>query len=187
MDTTPVSLLKRVQHQGRPEDWNRLVDLCSPLLYGWARRKGLPEPDAADLVQDVFALLLHKLPEFHYDPSRTFRGWLKQVALNKLYETQRRRRPPRPVPQAILEGASPGDEPDPFWELDYRQELVRRALEIMQSQFQPRTWQACWEHVVSGRSAAEVAADLGMSPGAVYVAKSRVLRRLRQELEGLLD
>src|SRR5581483_587247 len=76
---------------------------------------------------------------------------------------------------------------DPFWEHEYRQKLVARALELMRAEFQPTTWRACWEHVVSNRPAAEVAAELGMTVGAVYVAKGRVLRRLREELAGLWE
>ena len=78
-------------------------------------------------------------------------------------------------------------ETDPFDEVEYRQQLVRRALQIMQAEFETTTWKACWEFVVSGRPAAEVAAELGVSVDVVYGAKSRVLRRLRQELDGLLD
>jgi RNA polymerase sigma-70 factor (ECF subfamily) len=76
---------------------------------------------------------------------------------------------------------------DSFSEVEYRQQLVARALELMQAEFQPTTWKACWEFVVAGRPAAEVGRQLGISENAVHLAKGRVLRRLRQELEGLLD
>ena len=79
------------------------------------------------------------------------------------------------------------DNADLLGETEYRQMLIRRALQIMQDEFQPATWRACWEYVVEERPAAEVAAKLGVSVGTVYVAKSRVLSRLRQELSGLLD
>jgi RNA polymerase sigma-70 factor (ECF subfamily) len=87
---------------------------------------------------------------------------------------------------AVAELVSP-DAAAEFWETDYRRHVVARAMESMQSDFQPTTWKACWEFVVSGRSAAEVAAELGISRGAVYAAKFRVLTRLRQELDGVLD
>jgi RNA polymerase sigma-70 factor (ECF subfamily) len=80
--------------------------------------------------------------------------------------------------------------PDPaaaFEEAEYRDFLVARALRLMQADFQPTTWKACWEHGVCGRPAHEVAAELGISESSVYVAKCRVLRRLRVELDGLLD
>lgn len=183
---TPVSLLMRVQREGRAEDWARLVNLLSPLLYDWSRRMGLSENDAADLVQEVFAVLVTKLPEFQYDPQKTFRGWLRTVGRNKWRE-MRRRRSETPTGTEELNALAAADDPDPYWDVEFREHLAARALEIMRSQFQPTTWRACWEHVVSGRTAAEVARELGISEGAVYVAKSRVLRRLRRELQGLLD
>ncbi len=84
------------------------------------------------------------------------------------------------------EPSGPGDA-EGAWEAEYRELLVARALELMQDEFQPATWKACWEVVVAGRPAAEVAAELGLTIGAVYAAKSRVLRRLRRELDGLLE
>lgn len=188
MDATPVSLLERIRTQGDQEAWTRMVDLTTPLLFYWARRVGLQRHDAADLVQDVLALLVQKLPEFEYDPRRSFRSWLKTVTLNK-WSDRRRRLSATELAEGdrrLVELAAPENN-DAFWEVEYRKHLVARALEIMQSEFHPTTWKACWEHVVSGRSAAEVAAELGLTPGAVYVAKSRVLRRLRQELAGLMD
>jgi RNA polymerase sigma-70 factor (ECF subfamily) len=86
-----------------------------------------------------------------------------------------------------LVGLAAPDPLEDFWEADYRRHLVGQALQLMQADFQPTTWKACWEHAVAGRSAAEVAAELGMTPGAVRAAKFRVLSRLRQELAGLLE
>jgi RNA polymerase sigma-70 factor (ECF subfamily) len=186
MEQTPVSLLQRLRQPDEKQAWDRFVELYTPLLLYWARRLGLQEPDAADLVQEVLTLLVRKLPEFSYDPQRSFRGWLRQVTLNKWREKQRRA-------AAVREQGTPPDDlagPDSVeagWEDEYRQYLVRRALELMQREFQPTTWKACWEMVVSGRPAAEVAAELNLSAGAVRAAKFRVLARLRQELEGLLD
>jgi RNA polymerase sigma-70 factor (ECF subfamily) len=188
MHTTSLSLLKRLRQPAEQDAWARFVQLYTPLLFYWARRLGLGEPDAADLVQDVFTTLVQKLPEFRYDPHRGFRNWLRTVTLNK-WRDRARRRVPVAVggdPAALAELAAPEDS-DAFGEAEYRQQLVNRALQQMQAEFAPRTWKACWEHVVTGRPAAEVAAELGISVGAVYVAKSRVMCRLRQELEGLLD
>ena len=99
-----------------------------------------------------------------------------------------RRRAELPVERgaAVADLADP-DPAEAFWEAEYRQHLVGRALTLMQAEFQPATWKACWETVVAGRPAAEVAAELGIGVGAVYMAKSRVLSRLRHELAGLLD
>jgi RNA polymerase sigma-70 factor (ECF subfamily) len=187
MHATPVSLLERLRRPSEPGAWDRFVELYTPLLYYWARRMGLQEPDAADLVQEVFTILLQKLPEFTYDADKSFRAWLRTITLNKWRAKQRRAGTRREEGDEALAGLSGPDAAEALWEAEYRQQLVRRALEIMQGEFQPATWKACWAVVVEGRPAAEVAAELGLSPGAVRSAKFRVLSRLREELEGMLD
>jgi RNA polymerase sigma-70 factor (ECF subfamily) len=161
--------------------------LYTPLLYYWARRLGLQEPDAADLVQDVFLQLARKLPQFTHDRKNSFRSWLRTVLLNQWRTSRRRPHLPVQGDPAALDDAAAANDVDAFSEAEYQHYLAQRALRLMQAQFQPTTWQACWKQVVEGRSAAEVAAELGISEGAAYVAKCRVLRRLRQELDGLLE
>ncbi len=188
MHTTPVSLLERLRSPGEEDAWERFVQLYTPLLVHWARRLGLQGPDAADLVQDVFAVLVQKLPEFRYNPGKRFRGWLWTVTLNCHRERLRRQQAPvQPGdPEALSQAATP-DVTEEVAEEEYRQYLTRRAMELMQAEFQPATWRAFWECVVNERSAAEIGAELGLTENAVYLAKGRVLRRLRKELEGLLD
>jgi RNA polymerase sigma-70 factor (ECF subfamily) len=188
MHTTPLSLLERVRNPGDNQAWGRFVEMYTPLLYYWARRTGLQESDAADLIQDVFAVLVSKLPAFVYDRSRSFRGWLRTILHNK-WRDRERRLAAAPDLRDIHDLTILADplETNDFWDVEYRQHLVGRALELMQREFQPATWRACWEVVVSGRSPADVAAELGMTVDAVYTAKSRVLRRLRQELAMLID
>jgi RNA polymerase sigma-70 factor (ECF subfamily) len=188
MHTTSVSLLERLRRPDAHAAWVRFVQLYTPLLFHWARRLGLQEPDAADLVQDVFTTLVRKLPEFTYDRQGSFRSWLHRVFLNKWHEA--RRRPGGRPPSAERVGLSDVVSPDnvaAFGEAEFRHHLLMRALGLMRADFKPTTWKACWEHVVCGRPAAEVARELGITVNAVYLAKSRVLRRLRQELEGFLD
>src|SRR5208337_5600860 len=110
--------------------WDRFVLLYTPLIYSWARRVGLQEADAADLVQDVLTTLLQKLPEFTYDRHRSFRAWLKTVTLNKWRDRCRRlaARPHEVTGRQHLDVAEPDDE-DSFAEPAYRQQLVARALE----------------------------------------------------------
>jgi len=187
MNSTPPSLLERMRRPTDQEAWNRFVQLYSPLLYRWARRMGLAGQDADDFLQEVFTLLVRKLPEFQYDPRKRFRNWLWTVALNKFREHQRS----RPVPQhqageEVL-AQLPAQDDEAIGEVEYREYLVRRALELMQAEFNPTTWKAFWECVTANRPAAEVGGELGLTVDAVYAAKSRVLRRLREELEGLLD
>jgi RNA polymerase sigma-70 factor (ECF subfamily) len=148
----------------------------------------LQSQDAADLVQEVFAVLVRKLPEFVYDRRQSFRRWLHTVTRNKWRDACRRRGVlPRESGADGLEEVATPDGADALAEAEYRQHLVRRALEVMQADFEPATWKACWEFVVNGRPAADIARELGISANAVHLAKGRVLRRLRTELEGLLD
>ena len=188
MHTTSISLLERLRQPGERLAWDRFVELYTPLLYHWARRFGLSGADAADFVQDVFTVLLGELPRFLYDPARRFRGWLWTVTVNKWRERQRRQ---GAVPQQAAGGAqdvaSPVDPIADFDEAEYRKYIVDRALQLMRADFQAATWKAFWEYVVVGRPAPEVAAELGITVNAVHLAKSRVLRRLRHELQGLLD
>jgi RNA polymerase sigma-70 factor (ECF subfamily) len=161
--------------------------LYAPLLYHWGRQLGLLPEDVADLVQDVFTTLVRKLPTFTYRPGQSFRGWLHTVVRNR-WRDRCRRSAAAPVFQG---GPLPDVEaPDPttaFAEVEYRRHLVQQALRLIEAEFEPITWQACHEYLVHGRPAAEVARELGITPNAVYLAKVRVLARLRRDLDGLLD
>lgn len=188
MDSTSVSLLRRLHTDEKEIAWERFVELYAPLIYHWTLRAGLPNDDAADCVQDVLTLLVDKLPTFSYDPKKSFRAWLRTVTLNKCRDTLRRSAtlaqsatPLKPEDAVVADGV------ELFTDQEYHRSLVHRALELMQREFEPKTWQACWEQVVSGDSASVVAQRLGMTENAVYLAKSRVLRRLRNELDGLMD
>ena len=177
---TPASLLERLRQPAAPAAWNRFVELYTPVLYAWTRRLGLQPADAADLVQDVFTILVQKLPTFQYDKQKSFHAWLKTVLVNRWRDKLR-----RPVEVPAGAGLVAPDE-DALSETEYRRHVVRRALQLMQSDFKPATWRACWEFVVTGKPAEVVARELGLTINAVYLAKSRVLRRLREELHGLL-
>jgi RNA polymerase sigma-70 factor (ECF subfamily) len=188
MHTTPISLLERLRQPGDATAWASFVELYTPVLYAWTRRLGLQAQDAADLVQEIFTVLVQRLPEFQYDRQQSFRKWLHTVTLNKWRDLCRRRAVlPRPQGGDNMDELAERAAPDALEETEYRQHLVSRALEIMQTDFEAVTWKACWEFVVQGRPAQQVARELGLSVNAVYLAKGRVLRRLRAELEGLLD
>jgi RNA polymerase sigma-70 factor (ECF subfamily) len=185
MPSTPLSLLERLR---RPQDgaaWSQFVRLYTPLLFRWARGAGLSEADAADLLQDVFTTLLREMPRFVYQPGKSFRAWMRTLLLNR-WRTLQRRRSPRLLPSEELDGI-PGPDPDLPDEAEERRELVRRALALIQRDFEPATWQAFRQAVLLGRRPAEVAAELGLTVNAVYLARSRVLRRLREELDGLIE
>ena len=187
MESTHPSLLDQLQQPGDQRAWERFARLYTPLILKWARRLGLRRHDASDLVQEVFAVLVRKLPEFHYDQHKSFRAWLRTVVLNKWHDL--RRRPSLPVQRdyTLLSQLPGPDSAEVFEKVEYEQYLVRRAMKMIQGDFHPTTWQAFLEHGVQGRSAAAVGAELGLSAGAVYSASFRVIDRMRQVLQGLLD
>jgi RNA polymerase sigma-70 factor (ECF subfamily) len=185
MHTTSASLLARVRQLGDVDAWERFVRAYSPVLYGWAKHMGLRHDDAVDLVQDVFAVLVQKLPEFDYDAHKRFRGWLWTVTRRRWIE--RRRKAVLPLDP----GRNPDDLPaaaeePPLVEADFRAHLLRHVVPTMRGNFQESTWRAFWKHVVEGRSVAEVAAEEGLSVAAVYKAKLRVTAHLHKELADLV-
>lgn len=185
-NTTSISLLERLRQPEPHEAWTHFVQLYTPLLWYWAAKLGLQDQDAADLVQDVFVRLFQKLPEFQYDRHKSFRTWLQTVTQN-IWRDKCRERRKAGRPEGDLAEVSVPDSALEIEEAEYRQRLVGRALELMQTDFHPTTWQAFWGCTVLNRPAAEMAQELGISTASVYVAKSRVLARLRRELADLLD
>lgn len=193
---TRVTLLARIRDGRDAEAWREFVHLYGPVVYRFARNRGLQDADAADLMQDVLRSVARNAHRMEYDPKRgTFRGWLYTVTRNKIYNflsAQRNR--PRGSGDADANerlDATParddGTGPDAEWEKEYQRRLSARAMERVKNEFQPATWQAFWETAVEGKGAAEVGAGLNMTAGAVYVAKSRVLARLRDEVRKLMD
>ena len=162
--------------------------MYAPLIFYWGRKQGLNATDAADLVQDVLSTLVLKLPAFEYDATQRFRGWLWTVTVNRARDMHRRQAVrPTDGMDATMQLASGPSETEAFDEAEYRGFVCKRALEVMQSEFPARQWQACWQLVVDGRRGREIAKDLGISESAVYVAKCRIMKRLREELAGLFD
>ncbi len=192
-DATSLSLLYRLK-ANESAAWDRLVLLYAPLVYHWCRKLALPDQDAADVFQDVFQSLAAKISTFRKEqPGDTFRGWLRTITHNKVYDHFRRQgREPQAAGgteanirfsrlEAIEQPTDANDEEQAY------QQLVRRALELIREDFTPRTWQAFWRVAVDGQRPVDIAEELKMRPGAVRVAKSRVLQRLRQELGELLE
>jgi RNA polymerase sigma-70 factor (ECF subfamily) len=190
---TSVSLLERAQ-EGQPVAWSRLLELYTPLVLWWCRGRGLPPHDAEDIVSEVFAALLARLGDFHRQRAGSFRAWLRCITHNKVSDFYRRRQ--RELAQGAggseaLERlhelpADPGEE-SPVNEDEERSILSHRAIELVQWEFEPRTWEIAMRVAVRGQRPNDVAEEFGVSVGAVYSAKSRVLTRLRSELKGLVE
>ena len=187
MNTTSESLLIRLRSAHDYQAWSRFVELYTPLLFFWARKTGLQASDASDLVQDVLTVVHQKMPDFEYDSGRSFRGWLRTVTLNKHREHLRRKTLDySDATQSALVNI-PKNDAGTTWDLNYQQALVGRAMELLKPEFQEPTWNALREYVLSGRSANEVAEASGLSVWTIYAAKSRLMSRLREELDGLLE
>ena len=187
---TSLSLLERARSRD-PMAWQKLVQLYSPLAFSWARRAGLGDADAADLVQEVWQSVAAALDRFRRDGAgATFRGWLWTITRNKLNDHFRTR---RGKPEAaggteakqMLEAVPEQEPADEAGSEGHG--LLHRTLELIRPEFEERTWRAFWGVTVEGRSAADVGEALGMAANAVHQARFRVLRRLREEMAGLVE
>lgn len=190
VESTSESLLFRLKSPENAEAWSRFADLYTPLIFYWARKNGLGPHDAADLVQEVMTLVFQKIPEFQYDSRRSFRGWLRKVTLNKHRERLRKKSLTiEEVGQSELVNLPQNGHADAAtqtWDQDYPKQLVSTAIDLMRREFAPKTWVALREFVTSDRGAAEIAKEHGVSAWTIYAAKSRLMKRLRQDLDGLL-
>ena len=191
--STSVTLLERVRSRDQ-DAWQRLLHLYTPLVAYWCRHGGVHAQDAEDVCQEVFQAVAVGLEGFRREHAgETFRGWLRGITRHKILDYFRRRRQPQAEggtdAQRRLAGVAQAETPLPDTD-DPEEELTRlyhRALELVRSEFEARTWQAFWRAAVDGHATDIIATDLGMSAVAVRKAKSRVLRRLREESRGLLD
>ncbi len=189
MDTTQQSLLGRLQ-QAQPyqvETWNRFVAIYAPLLDEWTRRLGVPVTDRSDVVQDTLVKLLTSIASFRVTDQGSFRGWLFTVMRNSWMDSLRKRHPPTADFSAQLSNWA---EPDPgviSEQTEYRQYLLRRVHDLVTADFPLISQQAFQQYVMEGKPASFVAKSLGLSTNAVYLIRVRILRRIREELAGLLD
>jgi RNA polymerase sigma-70 factor, ECF subfamily len=186
--STSVSLLERAKAQDAAA-WDRIVDLYGPMVYGWCRREGLQEADALDVGQEVFRSVYSHLAGFRRDrPGDTFRGWLRTITRNKILDARRGRNRPVGGGEAVaLLAQLPATPPDPAEEDSERTAILRRAVELVRDDVEPRTWTAFWQVAIEERPVDEVAAALGISTNAVYLAKSRTLRRLNDLFGEIVD
>jgi RNA polymerase sigma-70 factor (ECF subfamily) len=189
---TSPTLLVRMRDPHDRAAWEEFVDRYGPVVYGYGRKQGLQDADAADLTQCVFRRVAAAMSTFAYDPQAgSFRGWLFTIVRNQLRNL--RRQPGGLCPatgdsatQQLLE-AQPAPEESAVWEESCEVQLFRWAARQVQNQFRPATWQAFWQTAVEDRPPAEVAQELALSVAAVYMAKSRVMARLREVIHQVQD
>jgi RNA polymerase sigma-70 factor (ECF subfamily) len=189
---TSPSLLERAKADDAAA-WDRLVALYAPLVLAWCRRWDLQSQDIADIFQEVFQAVAAHLAGFKKTKrTDTFRGWLRTITRNKVHDHFRRLgREPAAVGGTEAQHrlaqlpAAAAHEDERQSERRADQRLFYRGLDLIRGEFAERTWQAFWRTAVEGRAHQDVADELGMTPGAVRVAKCRVLQRLRAELGDL--
>ena len=195
--STRATLLYRVRALDDQTAWNEFVERYTPLIYGWCVRQGLQSNDAADVTQDVLARLVKAMHAFEYNASRgSFRGWLKTVTNNAVTDLirvygkgDRRGSGDSQIAQKLnfVAAKETVNELIRALESQHEQEVLALASARVQSRVQPHTWQAYFQTAVQQRPSNEVAAELGMPISEVYVAKSRVIRRLKKEVATLMD
>jgi RNA polymerase sigma-70 factor (ECF subfamily) len=194
MIETSLSLLELAGRNGDAKAWRRLEEIYAPLLRSWLRRQGVSDTDADDLVQEVLLAVSRSLPQFeHVGRAGAFRSWLRRTLVFRLRDFWRSR-DYRPVAPG---GTSWGERLDQLaddgtalsreWDRAHDEFAMSRLLEQVRPRFEARTWEAFRRQVLEGERADRVAAELGLSLNSVYVARSRVLKTLRQEAAGLID
>jgi RNA polymerase sigma-70 factor (ECF subfamily) len=193
MDVTRQSLLLRAQ-TGDEGAWKDLTDLYRPLIVGWLRYQAVPVTELDDLVQEILLTVVQNLPSFsHSGRIGAFRGWLRSIAHNRACDfwKARGRQAQAAGDSGSAETLSQLEDPDSelnrLWDEEHDRYVLRCLLDLMELEFEPTTVRAFRRVALEGAASADVAQELGLSVGAVYAAKSRVLGRLRQEAEGLID
>jgi RNA polymerase sigma-70 factor (ECF subfamily) len=189
MLTTSRTLLDRLRDRQDAQAWQLWLTVYEPWLRDWLSRDRLQPADVDDLLQNIFVVVSQKLPAFvHNGRPGAFRAWLRSILVHELrsFLRGRQRLPGDGLSDWIDQLEGPTSELSRQWDQEHDQQLVRRLLGVVQSDFQPKTWEAFRLLVLEDRPAAEVARLCDMGTSAVYVAKSRVLARLRQELGGLV-
>ncbi len=188
---TRASLLIRLKPPRDERAWIEFVEIYEPLIHRLARARGVQEADADDLAQDVFRAVADAIERWDLDPARgSFRAWLSRVARNLIVNLLAARR--RQTASFATGGtemvelleAQPAAQADSaLFDLEYRRQIFASAAQRARVRFQETTWLAFWRTAVEGRETALVAAELGLTLGALYVARNRVMARLRQEIE----
>jgi RNA polymerase sigma-70 factor (ECF subfamily) len=185
---TKPSLLLRIRDAHDSSSWSEFVEIYGPVIRSYCRRRGLQPTDADDVVQEILSIITRTIGSFEYEPGRgRFRDWIGTITRNKIarfYQTKGRQASGiGPDASNLLEAVAE----DPEWSANLHARILEVALVRIRGNFEPSTWEAFERIWCLGLPALEVAKTLGMTIDSVYTAKSRVLRRLREEVLALAD
>jgi RNA polymerase sigma-70 factor (ECF subfamily) len=190
---TSVSLLERLAGSPNDDDWRRLDELYRPLLRGWVARVGIPASDDDDLVQDVLVVVVREIGEFERHRAGAFRAWLRTILANRVKDYFRGQKY-QPIAtgdsdfqRQLDDLQSPESALSKLWDREHDRHVAATLMQRVQGDFDPVTLQSFRRHALEGEPAAHVALALGLTLNAVLLAKSHVLKRLRQEVAGLVD
>lgn len=193
MDTS-VSLLEEARTRRSEDAWQRMVEIYDPLFRGWLNSLGVSSQDCDDLVQEILVVILRKLPKFEFTGQPgSFRAWAKRVALNCVREAWRsKKRVPRAMGgsnfvEQLDRLVDPASQVSRDWDRQHDRIVVQRLMDHIRVKADPQVWQAFSLHAIQGMPVAAVAESLGVTPNYVYVAKSRIVSRLRELAKGLVD
>jgi len=185
MDTSLTWLGRLIESPMGP-DWQRLVEVYTPLLTSWMHRAGVAESDRNDIVQEVLLVVVRRVSEFEHEHPGAFRGWLRAILANHLRTYYRRTFPH----QCEFPLESLTDPQDPLAQLldrEHEEHIARQLMKVVKADFSLITWTAFCKQVLEGKSPATVAAELNVSINIAIQSKFRVLKRLRQEFNGWFD
>jgi RNA polymerase sigma-70 factor (ECF subfamily) len=188
---TRASLLVRLRDPRDEAAWKEFIDIYGPLVYGYVRKQGLQDADAADLGQDVLGAVAGAVGRLEYDPGRgSFRNWLFTIVRNKLTnwraaQANRLRGSGDSETQRLLEQCPESTREEQDWQTEWEERLFAWACEQVRRGVTDQTWQAFWRTAMDGRPGKQVAEDLGLSVAAVYRARSRVLARLKELVQSV--
>ncbi len=187
---TRATLLIRLRDASDQDAWRLFASIYTPLVYRYALKNGLQDADAADVAQETMCNVVRVIRDFEYDPNRgSFRGWLLTMVRNSLRKRHRQSKHQAlgsgdtQVQSMLQQSPDPSSHSDEAWDREYELWLFHKAAKWIKDEFQSKTWGAFWKTTVDGQEIAEVASELAMSPGAIYIARSRVLARIRSEIE----
>ncbi len=190
---TSRNLLARARNPSDASSWLRLWELYGPLIRNWVRPYVAQPADADDVVQDVMTVLVDELPRFeHNGRPGAFRSWLRAIAVNRLrgyWYAQRgvQGSGESSVMERLKQLEDPTSSLTQSWNDEHDRHVAELLLESIRLEFKPATWHAFLATTREGRPAPDVAAELGLSVNAVQIAKSRVIKRLRQKAQSLFD